>query len=316
MLRKFALLAVLIAPVCSFGQVLNEIRIDEADAQDPNEYVEIGGTPGLPLTGMTLVVIGDGNGQAGSGVIEEVVSLGAASLPTDGHLVVGQSTLTLATPDVTDADLNLEDGDTLTFLIVTGFSGADGQDLDTNNDGTLDVSPWLTVVDSVAVVVTGSAELPYSATRIGPQTPDVVHIERCPSVLGSWRVAPEVVSTTNDSPGASNPCPAEDAGISTDAGTDGGSGVDGGSTFDGGVADAGTDGGVETDAGEIADAGEAGDAGETVDAGEELDGGEADAGTRFDDGGVTGGGCGCTSVPVVELMALFAVAALIRRRRS
>ncbi|HYO19477.1 MAG TPA: ExeM/NucH family extracellular endonuclease, partial [Dermatophilaceae bacterium] len=60
----------------------------------------------------------------------------------------------------------LENG-TLTLLLVRGFSGALNQDLDVNNDGILDQTPWAAVVDAVAVNDGGIGDLTYGLT-LGP----------------------------------------------------------------------------------------------------------------------------------------------------
>ena len=61
------------------------------------------------------------------------------------------------------ADTQLETPDNQTYLLVTGYTGTDtfqtrapnagagGQDLDTNDDGVLDVTPWTAIVDSVVL---------------------------------------------------------------------------------------------------------------------------------------------------------------------
>ncbi len=51
------------------------------------------------------------------------------------------------------AELNPNDieNSSITLLLVKDFSGEDGMDLDEDNDGVLDVFPWVEIVDSVAV---------------------------------------------------------------------------------------------------------------------------------------------------------------------
>src|SRR5437762_3102236 len=39
--------------------------------------------------------------------------------------------------------------DNLTMMLVENFTGAVGQDLDTNNDGVFDITPWTVIDDSV-----------------------------------------------------------------------------------------------------------------------------------------------------------------------
>ena len=60
----------------------------------------------------------------------------------------------------------LEDG-AATLLLVEGFTGALSDDLDTNDDGTLDVTPWTTLVDSVATTNSGGAVVLYSSAAVG-----------------------------------------------------------------------------------------------------------------------------------------------------
>ena len=37
-------------------------------------------------------------------------------------------------------------------MVVEGFTGAESDDLDTDDDGTLDVTPWTRIVDGIAVL--------------------------------------------------------------------------------------------------------------------------------------------------------------------
>ena len=60
----------------------------------------------------------------------------------------------------------LENG-TITLLLVRDFTGAVGTDLDTDNDGTLDVTPWDAVVDAVAVNDGGVGDLTYGIPVLG-----------------------------------------------------------------------------------------------------------------------------------------------------
>jgi predicted extracellular nuclease len=62
---------------------------------------------------------------------------------------------------------SLENG-TLTLLVVKGFTGVLGDDLDTNDDGTLDAVPWVELVDSVAVNDGGIGDLTYYGPTLGP----------------------------------------------------------------------------------------------------------------------------------------------------
>jgi hypothetical protein len=165
---------------------INEIRIDQTGA-DNDEYFELYGTGGASLNGLTYLVIGDGT--VGSGVIEAVVNLTGQTIPGDGFFVAAEATFSLAVADMTTS-LNFENSDNVTHLLVQGFSGSDGQDLDTDDDGTLDITPWTSIVDSVALLATTSGgDLVYSSTTVGPDgsfVPGQVH--RCPDGTGSWNI--------------------------------------------------------------------------------------------------------------------------------
>ena len=145
--------------------LINEIRIDQPGA-DNDEYVELIGIAGDQLNGLSYIVIGDGSG--GSGVIEEVISLETAVIPADGTLLIGESSMTIGVPDL-ETSVNFENSDNVTHLIALGFTGAEGDDLDTDDDGTLDVLPWIVVLDAISLVESpGSGEQYYASTLFTP----------------------------------------------------------------------------------------------------------------------------------------------------
>jgi len=185
---------------------INEIRTDDPGA-DTEEYIELTGTPGEPLDGLYLVVIGDDSGGS-SGVIEEITSL-TGVFDANGFFVVAESGFTLGTADQT-ATLTFENSDNLTFLIVTGLSSTGtGQDLDTDDDGVLDTIPWTSIVDSVSLVETvGSGEQIYSTTTVGPDGSAVPwHVRRCPDATGAYVIGQQDPVGGSDTPGAANDCP-------------------------------------------------------------------------------------------------------------
>ncbi|NJN89074.1 MAG: endonuclease [Leptolyngbyaceae cyanobacterium SL_5_14] len=154
--------------------VINEIRIDQPGT-DESEFFELGGTPGTSLDNLTYIVIGDSD-EGSSGVIEAVVELDGQAIQADGLFAAGEDTNSfVATLDLIGPSgspgglLNFENSNNVTHLLVNNFTGTDGQDLDTNDDGVLDITPWETIVDSVALIETiGSGNLVYSDTQVGP----------------------------------------------------------------------------------------------------------------------------------------------------
>lgn len=183
---------------------LSEIRIDQPGA-DNDEYVEFAGAPDTSLDGLTYLVIGDGTG--GSGVVEAVIDLSGQVIPASGSFVAAEASFTLGTADLT-TDLNHENDDNLTVFLVEGFTGAGGDDLDTNDDGTLDVTPWSAILDEVALVKSpnppSGTERAYSSTTVGPDGSFVPgHAHRC---ADGWTVAAFDPADGDDTPGAENDC--------------------------------------------------------------------------------------------------------------
>ena len=190
---------------------ISEVRIDQPGT-DLDEYFELVGQPGISLIGLTYLVIGDG--AAGSGVIEAIVPIDGEISP-EGRFVVAEGTFTLGMPDFT-ANLNFENSDNVTHLLVTGFSGADAMDLDSDDDGTLDLTPWTSIVDAVGLVVQvnppTTTEFAYGAALgfvdVGPDGEFVPgHVYRYEGDCTDWQIG-DFDLGVNDTPGAANPsCP-------------------------------------------------------------------------------------------------------------
>ena len=112
------------------------------------EFVEVYGSPSADYSAYTILEV-EGDSSSTMGTVDEVIPVGT----TDG---AGFWLASLA------AD-TLENG-SLTLLLVEGFTGSLGQDLDTDNNGVLDVTPWTALVDDVAANDGGAGDLSYSLT--------------------------------------------------------------------------------------------------------------------------------------------------------
>ncbi|MCO6435776.1 MAG: lamin tail domain-containing protein [Phycisphaerae bacterium] len=191
------------------GVVINEMRIDQV-GNDDDEYFELSGAPGTNLDGLTYIVIGDGAG--GSGTIEAVVDLTGLSLPADGHFLAVEDTFTLGgSPDLVLSSasngLNFENSDNVTHLLVSGFTGADGDDLDTNDDGILDVAPWTSILDCVSLLEGFPGDALYCVVVVGPDGSFVPgHVLRCEDTTGNWIIGPFAPTGAQDTPGVANGC--------------------------------------------------------------------------------------------------------------
>ena len=137
-------------------------------------------------------------------------------IPASGTLLVAEDNDTLGA--VTDhvATLGFENSDNVTHFVCMNFYGFIQQDLDTDDDGNLDVEPWTDVLDGVRIIEDPSGgDLTYLVDEeIGP-TPDGYvpsHVYRCTASAGYWMMGefdptdPEAV----DTPGSENPaCPVD-----------------------------------------------------------------------------------------------------------
>ena len=191
--------------------LLNEIFVNPTGGSDDNrEYIEVRGIPGAWLDGLSVLEIeGDGTG---AGRIDAARSLTGLAIGSNGLLILGDD-YTVSTPytipaGTTLADLNrpgvtMENG-TITFLLVTGFTGSAGMDLDLNNDGTPEVTPWSELLDGIAWSDGGAGDRVYCPATLdhGP-TPDAA--SRCgendePLAEAAWYFG-EVTTTLVDTVG-------------------------------------------------------------------------------------------------------------------
>jgi len=142
------------------GIVLNEIRLDQGGAD--GDYIELAGPAGTDLSGLQIVVLGD----PGSGNVDRVISLFGQTMGMDGIFLIADATNVNVVPnDGIDLDIggfSLENGDNLTFLLVFGFGGVAGDDLDSLDDCLLDTpEPWVAELDRVALIVRPNSDLGF-----------------------------------------------------------------------------------------------------------------------------------------------------------
>lgn len=124
------------------------------------EIIELAGIPGLSLSNLSILTV-DQDGQI---LIE--FDLTGESIPADGFWLGANSEAGASVVE----DYVLSTGminNTTTFFLVDNFSGSVGDDLDTNNDGTLDVEPWDEIIDELGIIE-NVGENVFSATTFGP----------------------------------------------------------------------------------------------------------------------------------------------------
>ncbi|MEM8558125.1 MAG: lamin tail domain-containing protein [Bacteroidota bacterium] len=222
LLSTFLLLGALATPLSAqslqrgSAVLINEVRIDQPNADD-DEYVEFVNLTASPfsLDGYSYLVIGDGAG--GSGVVESITTFGASDVvPANGVFLVAEDGDTFGAVADLIATLGFENSDNVTHLLVNGFTGASQDDLDTDDDGTLDVTPWMFVLDAVALIETvGSGDLTYAGafggSDVGPSGTFVPgHVFRDTTSPFAWNIGAFDPAGGNDTPGAANVPPSTD----------------------------------------------------------------------------------------------------------
>ena len=197
-------LGMLLLPPGIAAVEINELRIDEP-GPDRREYFELRGIAGASLDGLSYIVIGDDD-DGGCGSIEEWVSLDGIKLDSNGFCVVGEWDEGIVGQVL--RELNFENNDAVTHLIVRGFRGARGMDVDENDDGKLDRRPWDEILDAVSFSETAQPncvghEYVYSSTIVPTDGSFVAgHAYRCDGV---WRVGGFAWGSA-DTAGRSNDC--------------------------------------------------------------------------------------------------------------
>ncbi|MGF1596224.1 MAG: ExeM/NucH family extracellular endonuclease [Acidimicrobiales bacterium] len=157
--------------------VLNEFSLSTAGPD--LEYIEIAGAAGTDYSTWTVLEI--------SGVAE--------SSNTPGQVIAAHPVGVTDAAGLALIDLADRPNRPLTLALVKDFTGAVGDDLDTDDDGSFDVTPWTTLGDSVSVQY--AAGVPYSATVLDAAFDDATYdgvsrdfapggASRIPDRTGSW----------------------------------------------------------------------------------------------------------------------------------
>lgn len=140
------------AAAAETAPVINEFSID-TDSTDI-EFVEVLGAPNTDLSSYSILEIeGDtGSTTAPVGVVDEVIQLGTTD--ADGRWFL-------------DLAANTLENGTVSLLLVNGFAGTVGTDLDSNDDGVFDDGPGQPqIVDAIAVSDGGANDKTYGGTTL------------------------------------------------------------------------------------------------------------------------------------------------------
>ncbi len=123
--------------------VINEFVVDNSLPADAGAFIEILGSPNTDYSSLYLLEI-EGDNNSATGKIDSVFQIGTTD--ENGFWVI---------TDTDDSNANMENG-TITIMLVQGFTGSVNDDIDLNNDGTIDNAPWANIIDGVAIFEGGS----------------------------------------------------------------------------------------------------------------------------------------------------------------
>jgi hypothetical protein len=147
-------------PTASAPFAINEIVVSTTGVDA--EFLEIVGLPEADLSAFSILEIEPG------GEIDTVIDL-TGSTGENGYYLLASPTAEdelFVVADQQIADNTFTNG-SRTYLMVEGFTGASGDDIDTNDDGAIDNVLWTDITDSVAPIDNDSP-LIYSANVVGP----------------------------------------------------------------------------------------------------------------------------------------------------
>lgn len=157
---------------------LTDLRINELQVSTTGtdfEFIELFGPAGQALDGVFLLVIeSDPEGASAAtspGRVDRVVDFTGQTIQSDGlYLAISpQGATTYGVPSdgtVSIANDSFENS-SATYLLVQGFTGAVGSDLDANNDGALDSLPWTALLDAVSLR-DAAGDFAYGGPSFGP----------------------------------------------------------------------------------------------------------------------------------------------------
>lgn len=191
---KIAFAAALVAALAGSAQAgvqFSEILHNPPGTDQGQEFIELAGDAGFSLNGVWILEV-DGD-TTNAGRVNTAINLSAFSLGSNGLFLARDTAAVLdadasqlgvqgpspaTTLRIADFNPDIQNG-TGTFLLVTNFTGAVGTDLDTNNDGTIDVAlPWTSALDGIGFTEDDATFNAQYATQLGffgfGVTPDAI----------------------------------------------------------------------------------------------------------------------------------------------
>ena len=164
---------------------INEIAVSTTGTDF--EFVELRGMAGTALDGVALVQVD------GGGAVRSVLDFSGLALGANGYALAASAeaqAVFSVTPDLAFAD-NTFTNVSSTFLLVEGFAGAVGDDLDADDDGAIDGTPFAALVDGVAIVDDDAPLLYGGVPVVGPDGSFLAPgAARAPEGTGPFAITP------------------------------------------------------------------------------------------------------------------------------
>ncbi|MAJ28625.1 hypothetical protein CBD41_04260, partial [bacterium TMED181] len=195
---------------------ITEIRA-RSNGSAPRKFIELAGLP-QDLTGLSLVTIGS-DPSGNSGIIRSITDLAGSSISPLNYHVTAELGFVGGVVDliVPQDSIGFEDDTNLTVLLVSDLAVIAGTDLDPDNDGTIDLSGWGQIVDSVSLLNSPlisqenqpvSGPRIYSPRTVGPMGTEMPWmVERCPDQRDAFfAIGPADPAAGGDTPRSSNAC--------------------------------------------------------------------------------------------------------------
>ncbi|MGP1272840.1 MAG: PEP-CTERM sorting domain-containing protein [Phycisphaerales bacterium] len=146
-MRTLAIAALAAVAGSANAQVINEF-VNNHTGTDTNEFIEFLGAPNTDYSNLWIIEIeGDFGAQ---GLIDDA-SFNIGTTDANGIWWSGFND-------------NLAENGTATYLLVEGYFGSTGVDIDLNDDGIIDNPQWTSILDAVAVEDGGADDLTYGLT--------------------------------------------------------------------------------------------------------------------------------------------------------
>jgi len=168
-MKQMCMLAALAATTCLAGAALGQVKFNEAlinvpgGADQGSEFFElISDSPNYAMDGLAILVIEGDSPASGLGRIDAVLNLTGKSTGAN-RLFLWRDTAQALVPAadaettvyVQDFNPDIENGSN-TYVLVEGFTGTVGSDIDANDDGIVDATFWTRVLDCVGYIDNGN----------------------------------------------------------------------------------------------------------------------------------------------------------------